>query len=748
MASIDQMVTSRSVFEVDIDNYYLTAGIINKRSIIVQNEGEDADDVEAQLSSNTPFISVLDGSNKYLGNIKGGKEKNYPVQLMISKDTPIGPYSLTLVLIYVDDDLDFTSSTYILGIVIDSVEQLSVKFQAELQDNHLTAGIQTFVGIRLSNLGPHQVHQVEAQLISETSSIVVLEDAYHYFEHLNSNETINFTALLSISQNIPLGPYTLLLNLEYQLGAETRGDSYTLGFVVDSIAPSKIQITSISRDEENVVLTLENVGNETLSNIFVSLIQNGLIIGTPYERYIDLMAPSNKTILTFQVKDDLSSVEVIINGDSFSEHLILPIPATNKGNLAITSIFPSRKVNLGTTVVYDILLRNRGPETFYYLGIQGLPQAFTIRFTSNDSEISGVILKEAQEALVSLTIDLPKFPRGFVIDESIIFHVIAVDAITYSEVINETPNEWLANAAGTVELTLTPTIRDILEVGGKTGENDLATPTSEIHYPGIPYSFNNLPLGSYLAPKFVLTGNQTYIFSLYGDYVGTDIDLNLHVFNASGTLIDASYSSRGQSDTVEIYISTPGIFLIVITNDESLSQRLGAGTLLITEKWAIEQASNNSISLDEKHYPDFMLNEIKVLWVDVGKYQGQEITLQIDWSSSFGAELRVYPFSRNSQKNDYDPLASNYSYNSSLIRSSIPQNLNMTYQIARDEEALLIVLTKVQGSGEIYIQLSFSSPLIDFWSYQRHRKEFLIIIISLAIIGLFSFAYLGEKYIR
>ncbi|MFQ5621630.1 MAG: hypothetical protein ACE5FT_07385, partial [Candidatus Nanoarchaeia archaeon] len=564
-----------------------------------------------------------------------------------------------------------------------------------------------------------------------------------------SYEMNDFEALLAVSNATPLGPYSLTLILSFQ---NTNGTAfvsdYVLGILVDSVEEARIQIDSISRIDEELELTLENTGNETLKNIFISLKHNGVLLGPPFGLHINEMPPGNKTTLTFQVTDEISFVEITISYDGTFESLVLHIPSLQESNLVIKCPFSSKKANVGSTIIYDLSVKNRGRKAFYYLGTQELPPSITAKFVYGDSELSGLYLEENQETSISLRIDLPAFPRGFIIDEPILFYVVAVDEITYANIMNGSQHDWLVNAVSALQLTLIPTMHDILPISGDSWGSEFANPTSEIHYPGIPYSIKDLPLGAYVTPKFELSRDITYIFTLYGKYVGKDIDLNLHIFNASGMLLNSSSSSRGLSDQVEVHTATNGIFIVVITNDESPSLATGSATLLVTEKWDLTQSSYNKITLDEGHFPNFLIGEVRAMSLDVSEFQGQDMTIQANLSSSLGAELRIYPFTRNSQKEDYNPFASGYSYALSLVRSQTPQTLKKAFKIARDEETLLIVLTKVQGKGKLFVQLGFSNPRVEFWSYSRHRKEILLSMVVISIVGLFIIAYRGEKYLR
>ena len=630
-------------------------------------------------------------------------------------------------------------------------EASRIIFNITIEDYHLTAGIINTIKIEVHNV-ENDAEDVVAQLQSNTPYIIVLEGGNTYLGDISEDQVKEFEALLAVSIDAPLGPYSLTLVLSYEDVADATGTintlEYVLGVLVDSVEPYRIQIVSISRDKEDLTLTLENVGNETLKNIFVSLKHNEVLLGPPYEIHITEMPPGTRKVLTFHVTEDISSVEITINYGNTFESSILNIPAQKESDLVITCVYPSKRADVGTTIVYDLMIRNRGRETFYYLGVQGLPDSFTTRFVSGGSEVSGLYLKETQEEEVSLEIDLPIFLKGFIIDYSIVFSAVAIDTSTYIQIISESQSDWLDYAAGSLELTLTPTIRDILQIVGGNGENELSSPTSQFHYPGIPYFIMDLTRGEYVSPKFKLSGNTTYIFSLYGEYVGTDIDLNLRVFNASGAFIGSSPSPQGRSDTLEIPIVSSGTYIVVITNDETPSRSTASATLLITEKWDLKLRSSNTIELDEDHYPYFLIGEVRAMLVDVNDFQGQDMTLQVNRSSLLGVELRIYPFTRNSQKEDYYLLDPSYTHALSLIRSEEPQTLYMTFSIARDEETLLLVFTKVSGSGDLLVQMSFSSPLVDFWSLRRYRRELLLSLIGLAVIGLVVLAYIGEKYLR
>ena len=77
--------------QVTTTNQYLTAGKENEININIKNIGDrSVVGVQAVLSSATPGISILEGSQRVYTVIDEGKTKSYSSTLYVDKSLPLG----------------------------------------------------------------------------------------------------------------------------------------------------------------------------------------------------------------------------------------------------------------------------------------------------------------------------------------------------------------------------------------------------------------------------------------------------------------------------------------------------------------------------------------------------------------------------------------------------------------------------------------------------------------------------------
>jgi hypothetical protein len=87
--------------QVTTTNQYLTAGKENQITINIRNIGDrSVVGVQAALSSATPGISILEGSQRVYSVIEDGKTKSYTATIYVDKSLPLGSYTLTLTVTY------------------------------------------------------------------------------------------------------------------------------------------------------------------------------------------------------------------------------------------------------------------------------------------------------------------------------------------------------------------------------------------------------------------------------------------------------------------------------------------------------------------------------------------------------------------------------------------------------------------------------------------------------------------------
>ncbi|MFQ5758207.1 MAG: COG1361 S-layer family protein [Candidatus Bathyarchaeia archaeon] len=250
---------------VDVTGYNLTAGDENEMSISIQNiDGDFAYNVRASLTvpSTVSGISIVKESNAMFEKIHYKEiEWMHPI-LYVSRDCPLGAYSLTLNLEYTDPADERHIDSVQIGVFVDAVKPSEVYLSVEVEDYHnLTAGTEDEIKIAVTNVGEEAVYDVEAMLTSTSSSIVVLRELSYLFDVIGINSSVHFTPVLGVSRNTPLGAYSLTLTLKYKdPDGVSYSDSLVIGVLVDSVEPT--ERTRIAIQDFKVTPTEVFVGDE------------------------------------------------------------------------------------------------------------------------------------------------------------------------------------------------------------------------------------------------------------------------------------------------------------------------------------------------------------------------------------------------------------------------------------------------------------------------------------------------------
>jgi len=268
------------VLEVAVFGYNLAAGDENEMHISIENIGrKDAYDVKASLTvpSTASGISIVNGSYAVIERLTRSAVYGHEIEWMhpvlyVSRDCPLGAYSLTLKLEYTDSEDRVYVDDVQIGVVVDAVKPTEVDLVVDVDNYYVTAGAENKINITVTNIGNKAVYDIEATLASSSSGIVILREPSHLFDAIETNFSVCFGPLLGVSRTTPLGAYSLTLALNYRdSDGVSYVDSSTLGVLVDSVKPTKrtriaiqsFQVTPtdiIPGDELTLEMELKNWG--------------------------------------------------------------------------------------------------------------------------------------------------------------------------------------------------------------------------------------------------------------------------------------------------------------------------------------------------------------------------------------------------------------------------------------------------------------------------------------------------------
>jgi len=274
------------VLKVSTDDVYLTAGQENTIKITLQNVGSwnlYEGNIALTVPVTTPGISIVDGSHYVFNKLSDGASVAFYPVLYVDEDTPLGAYSLTFQATYMKK-VQYSASmleatTLQIGIVVDKALKSKNRLSAEADSPLLTAGIVNELGISLTNLGEATINDIDATVSSTSPYIVILEGGRFTHGSLQANQSAVHLSSVIVSQNAPIGVYTLTEMAVYEdENGEQHVETFVVGVNVHNVSKPNPMFDIVIGDphliagaENSIEFTLMNIGDEGLMDIDVSL---------------------------------------------------------------------------------------------------------------------------------------------------------------------------------------------------------------------------------------------------------------------------------------------------------------------------------------------------------------------------------------------------------------------------------------------------------------------------------------------
>lgn len=251
MQAAPAMAANLPILEVSATDIYMMAGQENSFTVRLENTGEmNVLDVEALLSSNVPGISILSEAHKVYNEIYDETTVKYSPVVYVDSEMPLGPYTLTLKVIY--RRWGFTQDSSVTVPVVLIVNQGYVpklKYSGVQGDVKAKSGTETTVEYLFSNNWDETLHDLQFTLSSTDGYTSVVEGVDYEFMSLSPGESLMVSPTLSVLEGAPLGAYTVSCAATFRDG---DGDQFFQQYML----PLNVDQASITR---NTILTLKEM---------------------------------------------------------------------------------------------------------------------------------------------------------------------------------------------------------------------------------------------------------------------------------------------------------------------------------------------------------------------------------------------------------------------------------------------------------------------------------------------------------
>ena len=204
---------------IGLTDPHLTAGEENEVSLEVRNRGsETLRDIEVTLTSNTPYIAVLDGLLD-IDELKPGESEYRAITLAVPSGAPKGVYTLTATATYRDEDGESHSDVETIGV---SIEEVKVERETTiLLESYEASSLEAKPGesltltLNLKCVGA-EAYEVKVTLTPDPMGIFsLLTPSLQYIGDLKPGERTSVSYKLRVDGEAKAGQYPLTLQITY-----------------------------------------------------------------------------------------------------------------------------------------------------------------------------------------------------------------------------------------------------------------------------------------------------------------------------------------------------------------------------------------------------------------------------------------------------------------------------------------------------------------------------------------------------
>ncbi len=259
----------------EAENPVFTAGADNHLNVVLGNLGDaTVYEIDSTVASASPYIVVLEGARFTHSSLDANLSVMHPATVRVSRNTPLGVYSLLETVVYEDEAGRTYLESFIIGITVNNSMLPNPMLSVNIEDPRLIAGAENPITVNLANIGDEGLTDVEVSLVSASPYIAILEGGRINIDELNPDEGVALDIVIAVSRSAPVGVYTLSASASYQGSDGQRYmEASTLGVSVESVeVPVQTSVvmsgygTSINPvrpgDDFELVLELESLGSD------------------------------------------------------------------------------------------------------------------------------------------------------------------------------------------------------------------------------------------------------------------------------------------------------------------------------------------------------------------------------------------------------------------------------------------------------------------------------------------------------
>ncbi len=217
---VNSLVRSETKLNLYAEETRLQAGSEETIQLVLENVGsETVYDIEATLSSTTPFISLVEGSRFTEGSLEANGSLTLTPKVSVLRSAPLSVYTLTANVIYNDGEGRSHAQVFTIGLNVDSV-RLSKKTTVTVQGvstepEAIYPGSALDLDITLRCTGAESYEVKTSLSVGVGGFLSSLSPTLVAVGDMGEGETATVVYRLQVSGKAPAGQYPVTVTLTY-----------------------------------------------------------------------------------------------------------------------------------------------------------------------------------------------------------------------------------------------------------------------------------------------------------------------------------------------------------------------------------------------------------------------------------------------------------------------------------------------------------------------------------------------------
>ncbi len=210
-----------SHLEVSTKNIYLSAGRRSNVTIQLLNAGSyDLTEIDFQLVSATPGLSVVQNVQKVFNKIVSEKSVAYDATLYVDQNLVMGSYTLTLQGSYLRQGRSITLSVPVTVVVTNAFLPM---VKLTVSPSTINAGEKSTVGVKVENIADSDLVNVDLTVASSSPLLSIENQLNFNVSELRAGESASFDVQVKALESTPIGAYSIAASVYY---SDVDGNRY------------------------------------------------------------------------------------------------------------------------------------------------------------------------------------------------------------------------------------------------------------------------------------------------------------------------------------------------------------------------------------------------------------------------------------------------------------------------------------------------------------------------------------------